>query len=76
MPLSVVDILLCESFVVLALVACASSGTVPVGLDIGPAGPGMAAKLLAVEKLQWFYHVRSQLVTSVSLGKSGGMLLS
>ena len=49
-----------------------SSGAIPASLDIGPAGPGLVAKLLAVEALPWFSYVSYHPVTSVSPCKYGG----
>ena len=45
---------------------------IPTGLDLGPAGPGLVAKLLAVEVLQGSAHKRPQSEASVPSGKSDG----
>ena len=74
MPLSAVYALQCTSLVVLALGRCVSSRAVPAGLDLGPAGPGLVAKLLAVEALQGSAHKGPQLEAPVPSGKSDGVL--
>ena len=51
-----------------------STHSVPAGLDIGPAGPGLVAKLLTVETLQWFSHKGPHSETPVPSGKSDGVL--
>ena len=65
--------LVCDFFV-LALVRYVSSSEVPAGLDIGPAGPGLVAKLLTVEALQWSSHKGPHSDTPVPSGKSDGVL--
>ena len=44
------------------------------GLDLGPAGPGLVTKLLAVVALQWPTHKGSHPEAPVPSGKSGGVL--
>ena len=58
--------------ILIALAGCVSFSTVSVGLEIGPAGHGLVAKLLAVEVLHWFLHVWCHPVTSVFLCKYEG----
>ena len=74
MPQYIVYALQCAIFVVLALVRCVSSSVVPAGLEIWPAGPGLVAKLLTVEALQWFSHKGPHSETPVPSGKSDGAL--
>ena len=74
MPLSAVYALQCTSLVVLALGRLVSSRAVPAGLGLGPAGPGLVSKLLAVEALQGSAHKGPQSEAPVSSGESDGVL--